>query len=148
MKYGVIVILLVALGAVGTYVLNAPESPAYPERPPSVDEAIEYRVPREEVSESVRPNAPKADTAVEAETRAAGITRDEVARHADRSSCWSSINGFVYDLTSWIDRHPGGASRIVSICGKDGSAAFGRAHGMQENAEAALSQFKIGNLLP
>ena len=70
----------------------------------------------------------------------------EVATHNSASSCWSAINGNVYDLTSWIGRHPGGQGAILSICGKDGSAAFDDQHGGERRPANELAGFKIGQL--
>lgn len=76
-----------------------------------------------------------------------GYTLADVAKHASQSSCWSAINGTVYDLTSWISKHPGGESAILSICGKDGSAAFNNQHGGQRKPEQELASLpKIGAL--
>ncbi len=74
------------------------------------------------------------------------FTLAEVADHADRSSCWAAINGNVYDLTTWIGQHPGGADRILSICGTDATAAFTTQHNGQQRPEAELATFQIGTL--
>ena len=75
-----------------------------------------------------------------------GYTMAEVAAHNNSASCWSAINGNVYDLTSWIGQHPGGQQAILSICGKDGSAAFNAQHGGQRRPANELAGFKIGAL--
>ena len=74
------------------------------------------------------------------------ITAAAIAMHADGASCWSSINGNVYDLTSWIPQHPGGEEAILSICGIDGSAKFNRQHGGASLQQQILAGFKIGVL--
>lgn len=71
----------------------------------------------------------------------------QVATHNNNSSCWSAINGGVYDLTSWISRHPGGEQAILSLCGTDGSAAFNEEHGGQRRPTSELASFKIGTLI-
>lgn len=73
-------------------------------------------------------------------------TMAEVAIHKDASSCWTVINGSVYDLTTWVAQHPGGTSGILSICGKDGTAAFNGQHGGAAAQEKKLATFKIGVL--
>lgn len=73
-------------------------------------------------------------------------TMTQVATHASASSCWSVINGGVYDLTSWIGQHPGGSKAILGICGKDGSSAFNDQHGGQRRPANELTGFKIGAL--
>jgi hypothetical protein len=64
--------------------------------------------------------------------------------HGRRSA--APINGGVYDLTAWISKHPGGERAILSICGKDGSAAFNDQHGGQRRPANELSGFKIGTI--
>jgi cytochrome b involved in lipid metabolism len=74
------------------------------------------------------------------------FTMTELSKHADRQSCYSVVNGDVYDLTNWIDAHPGGEKAILSICGKDGSSLFNKKHGGKEKQEAELLKMKIGVL--
>lgn len=76
-----------------------------------------------------------------------GFTRATVATHASSASCWTIVNGSVYDVTAWIGKHPGGADAILSLCGKDGTVAFEGQHGGQRRPEAELASFKIGALV-
>ena len=73
-------------------------------------------------------------------------TMEEVVKHNSKESCWSVIRGKVYDLTNWINKHPGGADKILRICGKDGTDLFVRQHGGKEKPEKILEIFKIGVL--
>ncbi|NDF42728.1 MAG: cytochrome b5 domain-containing protein [Actinobacteria bacterium] len=66
--------------------------------------------------------------------------------HKDSTSCWSAIDGNVYDLTSWITQHPGGAGVIKGMCGKDGTAAYNSQHRGQGRPASELARFKIGSL--
>lgn len=77
---------------------------------------------------------------------ATGITLAQVGEHNSRSSCFSVINGNVYDLTSWIPNHPGGESKILAMCGLDASASFNRQHGGESKPARILSGFKLGSL--
>ncbi|MBI4433406.1 hypothetical protein HY632_01405 [Candidatus Uhrbacteria bacterium] len=79
-------------------------------------------------------------------TRPGVYTAIEVATHASPASCWTSINGSVYDLTGWIARHPGGPSPITGLCGTDGTEAFTRRHGTARVQQQALALLKIGAL--
>ncbi len=74
------------------------------------------------------------------------FTLTQVASHKDTTSCWTIVNGNVYDLTSWITKHPGGRGAILGICGKDGASAFQGQHGSNMNAKQTLETFKIGAL--
>ena len=76
----------------------------------------------------------------------ASFTLAEVAKHNTSASCYSAINGSVYDLTQWIGQHPGGQAAIKSLCGVDGSSAFNGQHGASSKPNNVLSGFKIGTL--
>lgn len=71
-------------------------------------------------------------------------TMAQIATHGTSASCWTAINGSVYDLTSFINQHPGGPDRILSICGIDGSDAFNARHGGNSRPEQVLATMKIG----
>lgn len=75
------------------------------------------------------------------------ITLAEVATHNNANSCWTIVDNKVYDVTSWIDQHPGGDQAIISMCGLDASAPFARQHGSNQRAQSALVNFLIGNLV-
>lgn len=47
-----------------------------------------------------------------------GWTVNEVAQHNTRDDCWMIIDGKAYDVTPWIDSHPGG-DVILSYAGMD-----------------------------
>ncbi len=79
-------------------------------------------------------------------TNASGLTLAEVAKHSMRTSCWSTLNGSVYDLTSWIPNHPGGEEAILYLCGIDGTQAFNTQHGGDSKVAKILGGFKIGTL--
>lgn len=69
-----------------------------------------------------------------------------VKKHNSPSSCWTVINKNVYNLTQWIDQHPGGPAVIKQLCGRDGTALFTSQHGGQSSPATALANFKIGRL--
>ncbi len=79
-------------------------------------------------------------------SNSSSITMTDVAKHNSESSCWSVIDGNVYDLTPWVSQHPGGAQAILSICGIDGSDAFHAQHDHQPRQEQILATMKIGTL--
>ena len=83
---------------------------------------------------------------VSAASSAGTITMNEVATHNTPQDCWSVVDGKVYDLTQWIDKHPGGSVIIKSLCGKDGTSGFNSEHGGKEKPEEQLAQFQIGSL--
>ena len=65
---------------------------------------------------------------------------------ATAASCWTVVDGSVYDLTKWIPRHPGGQKVIEAMCGTDASTAFHNQHDTQQEPRDALAEFRIGAL--
>lgn len=48
----------------------------------------------------------------------------ELQQHVTRESCWVVVQGNVYDVTSFLDAHPGGASILLQNAGKDATKQF------------------------
>lgn len=47
-----------------------------------------------------------------------GFTREEIEKHNTQDYCWLVFDGKVYDVTSVLNRHPGGAAAILGHAGK------------------------------
>jgi len=75
-----------------------------------------------------------------------GYTMTQVRSNNTAKSCWAVIDGNVYNLTTWINSHPGGAGAIVSLCGTDATSAFNSQHGNQGKPAAKLESFRLGAL--
>ena len=73
-------------------------------------------------------------------------TLAQVGQHNAATDCWAAIDGGVYDLTGWVNRHPGGPERIIAICGTDASVAFDSQHSGDQRPEVQLTQFYLGAL--
>ena len=85
-------------------------------------------------------------TPTAAATVAAGYTMTQVKANKSASKCWSVINEKVYDLTAWINAHPGGSGAIVSLCGTDGTQGFLAMHRNQSKPESRLAGYLLGPL--
>lgn len=46
------------------------------------------------------------------------LTASDVAIHNNRGSCWIIIEGHVYDVTDFLEEHPGGPDIILRYAGK------------------------------
>jgi 4-hydroxysphinganine ceramide fatty acyl 2-hydroxylase len=46
-------------------------------------------------------------------------TAEDVAKHNSPDSCWITRAGKVYDVTSFLQDHPGGDDMILKFAGKD-----------------------------
>ena len=49
------------------------------------------------------------------------ISLSELKEHASEKSCWILIHGSVYDVTSFLEEHPGGYDIIVAATGRQGN---------------------------
>lgn len=47
------------------------------------------------------------------------FTREEVAKHTTRKSCWIIANGNIYDVTQFIQDTPDHAERVLEVAGSD-----------------------------
>jgi len=72
-------------------------------------------------------------------------TLKEVEKHNKKTDAWLVINKNVYDVTKWINLHPGGLV-IMKGVGKDATKLF-NSIGHSDYAKTMLKKFKIGILL-
>ncbi|WVQ73082.1 hypothetical protein IAR50_002645 [Cryptococcus sp. DSM 104548] len=56
------------------------------------------------------------------------ISFEEVQKHNKADDCWVIINGKIYDVTDFMENHPGGPDIILANAGKDASKIFGPIH--------------------
>ena len=76
----------------------------------------------------------------------AGYTMTQVRANNTSRSCWTVIDGYVYDLTRWISSHPGGSGAILFLCGTDGTNAFKAQHENQSRPAIRLDTYRLGPL--
>jgi len=78
------------------------------------------------------------------------LTAEYVAKYnSSASDCWMIVNGNIYDVTTYLNAHPGGRQAILSFCGKDGTTAFltqGGQGSHSQYADQLLASFFIGKL--
>lgn len=55
-------------------------------------------------------------------------SREEVAKHNIEDSTWFIIDSKVYDVTDFVDAHPGGESVLRQVAGQDATVAFYNLH--------------------
>lgn len=72
------------------------------------------------------------------------ITLEEVKKHNKKTDAWIVIEDKVYDVTSWIENHPGGLI-IMRGVGKDATILFKKFR-HSKNAENILKKFYIAEL--
>jgi cytochrome b involved in lipid metabolism len=79
-------------------------------------------------------------------TTTQSFTMADVATHNTQERCYSVIQNKVYDLTLWVNAHPGGSKAILSLCGIDGTEKFMKKHKGGEKFMTALARFYIGDI--
>ena len=73
------------------------------------------------------------------------ITMEEVATHRTPEDGWTAFRGKVYNLTPYLNFHPGGDKILKSVLGKDCTAQFDKYH-RWVNGEYMLEKCKVGVL--
>ncbi|KAL7074299.1 hypothetical protein ACQ4LE_006238 [Meloidogyne hapla] len=57
-------------------------------------------------------------------TIAKQFTRSEVSENNSNNNCWIIIGNKVYDVTKFLDEHPGGCEVLLEKAGEDRTEAF------------------------
>lgn len=76
------------------------------------------------ISKDQKPQA-EADKDVK---RPRQVTTLELSEHCTRQDAWLAINGAVYNVTDYIDVHPGGWDEIIKGAGIDATSLFNEKH--------------------
>jgi len=82
----------------------------------------------------------------EAEKQMLKLTRAEVKHHNSSKSTWVIIDDRVYDVTKFLDEHPGGEEVLLEQAGHDATEAFEDV-GHSSDAREMRNQFLIGELV-
>jgi cytochrome b involved in lipid metabolism len=96
-------------------------------------------------------NASATVTPARVDGQTVTLNTQEIAKHNSGTDCWLIINQQVYNVTTYLNQHPGNASTILPYCGQDGTTAFdtkGRSAGNTHSSFAnnLLGQFLIGSV--
>jgi len=70
----------------------------------------------------------------------------EVKKHNDNHSCWLVIHNEVYDVTKFLNEHPGGEEVLLEQGGKECSEAFEDV-GHSSDARELMLKYKIGEIV-
>ncbi|XP_038906915.1 cytochrome b5-like [Benincasa hispida] len=73
------------------------------------------------------------------------FTLAEVSQHNNRKDCWLIINGKVYNVTEFLEDHPGGDEVLLSGTGKDATDDFEDV-GHSESAREMMSKYSVGEI--
>ncbi|EPS71800.1 hypothetical protein M569_02962, partial [Genlisea aurea] len=70
---------------------------------------------------------------------------DEIAKHKTSKDCWLIINGKVYDVTAFMEDHPGGDEVLLAATGKDATTDFEDV-GHSDGARETMAKYYIGEV--
>ncbi|KAF5800540.1 putative cytochrome b5-like heme/steroid binding domain-containing protein [Helianthus annuus] len=70
---------------------------------------------------------------------------DQVFKHNQTQDCWLIIQGKVYDVTPFMEDHPGGSEVLLASTGKDATDDF-EDIGHSDDAKAMMDKYYIGDL--
>ncbi|KAK2756531.1 hypothetical protein FQN54_005424 [Arachnomyces sp. PD_36] len=56
-------------------------------------------------------------------------SKEEISLHNKDGDLWVLIDGIVYDLSKFQERHPGGKKILLAFAGKDATKKFQKTHG-------------------
>lgn len=71
------------------------------------------------------------------------ISHEEVKQHASKEDAWLILRGKVYNISPYLNFHPGGAAILMREAGKDGTEAFQKYHPWV-NVDALLAKCLVG----
>ncbi|CBZ55261.1 hypothetical protein NCLIV_056850 [Neospora caninum Liverpool] len=71
------------------------------------------------------------------------VSLEELSKHCTREDLWVALDGAVYDISSYVSFHPGGARILVDHAGTDISEVFRRYHAWV-NAKHILEYNQVG----
>ncbi|GAB5355431.1 hypothetical protein AAMO2058_000204900 [Amorphochlora amoebiformis] len=79
------------------------------------------------------------------QTKQLKVIKDaDLAKHCSKDDLWCIIHGKVYDISQYVERHPGGIDILIDkAAGADASEAFEEIQ-HSEDARRALQKYVIG----
>ncbi|KXN89462.1 Cytochrome b5 [Leucoagaricus sp. SymC.cos] len=72
------------------------------------------------------------------------VTLEQLRAHKTRDSLYLLLHGNVYDVTKFLDEHPGGDEVILAEAGQDSTEAFEDV-GHSDEARALLPDMLVGD---
>ncbi|CAD8127646.1 unnamed protein product [Paramecium sonneborni] len=111
---------------------NEPESPKFGQS--AKDNTSSTQIQKRTLNESVKKCELKQ------------LTIEDVSKHNTSDSAWIVINSKVYDVTHYLNKHPGGREQLMKGVGTDGTPLF-MSHHPWVNAHYLLEHSQVGFLI-
>lgn len=75
------------------------------------------------------------------------VTKEQLEKHNKTNDAWLCIRGKVYNVTKYMDYHPGGQEELMRGVGTDATSLFNQVHAWV-NYESILQKCVVGRLRP
>lgn len=73
------------------------------------------------------------------------VSEEELKKHNTKDDCWICIRGFVYNVSPYMEYHPGGEEELMKAAGADGTELFDQVH-RWVNYESMLKECLVGRM--
>jgi len=70
----------------------------------------------------------------------------ELAKHCTEDDMWICVDGKIYDISKWVNLHPGGKEVLMLGAGRDCTNLFESYHPMTDKPNLLLQKYEIGVL--
>ncbi|XP_053317320.1 cytochrome b5 reductase 4 [Spea bombifrons] len=73
------------------------------------------------------------------------VSEEELSKHNTKNDCWMCIRGMVYNISPYMEYHPGGEDELMKAAGADGTDLFNQVH-RWVNYESMLKECLVGRM--
>lgn len=77
------------------------------------------------------------------------LTMEEIAKHSTSKDCWIIIKNIVYDISTYVPKHPAPEAALIKYCGKVSDQGWDTKDKKSPHSRAAnrlLDRYKVGVL--
>lgn len=75
------------------------------------------------------------------------VSAEELAKHKSKDDAWTVLGGKVYNITPYMEYHPGGEKELLRCAGRDGTKLFQLTHAWV-NYDVMLDKCLVGFYVP
>ena len=95
----------------------------------------------------IRKSAREKDTISGTNGRILKVSKEELSKHNKQSDCWIAVHGKVYNITPYLDFHPGGVDEMMRGAGIEATKIFNEVH-PYVNFRSMLKNCLVGDYQP
>lgn len=73
------------------------------------------------------------------------FTIEDIEKHNTENDCWIVVKNEVYDISKYLNYHPGGKKILMNFAGKDATEGFNKFHSYI-NIDRILGSYHVGSI--